>query len=176
MLSGPCRRGEDGAVVALVLVMVGALLAAGGAALELGELSASDERAGAAADAVAHAAEVALSQDDYLASISVSAQANRQACLVDAAVHADAGPEDECQPTVAAARAAAAANDAELTYLRVGPAITDRLTSQGAGRLTTLVRVAMRRRLTVALPRCPVMPPEQPSVCWAVAWSAAQLS
>ncbi|GAC1339400.1 MAG: hypothetical protein NVSMB29_06640 [Candidatus Dormibacteria bacterium] len=167
--SGRSPGPQSGAIVAVVLIMAATLAAAGAAFVDAVALTAGDELAGAAADAVAHASEIVLSQDDYLAELSVKAQANQQACLVDSAEHQDAAAEDDCAPTLAAARAAAAANGAELTYFRFGPGLPDRLNRPGAGRLITLVRVAVRRRLPIAAPRCSSPPPAQPSLCWAAA-------
>lgn len=139
-------------------------------------LAAGDERAGAAADAAAHGAEVALQAGPFGDALSVDLQAGRS-CTDP--MHLGPGSVDgmsaiACANAWLAADGIAATDGASLVELHVGPDLRDRAPGAGAGGFIVLAHVTVRRPLPGLGSLCAEGHPPDPAFCQAEAWSAAQ--
>jgi hypothetical protein len=127
--------------------------------MESAAVTASQQRAVAAADAAAHAAEVVLAEHPRSAQLSVELQSGESRCVFPEPAGAT-GPvrpdpsassgtlfADPCQVAFAVAREESQRNGAQLSFFVVGPDLRDRAPGAGAGRLQVVVRIARPRRL-----------------------------
>jgi nitrogen fixation protein FixH len=172
VLRGRRRRSAGSGAAALVLsLLMGGVLTGGIGAVDAAAAVAAQARAETAADAAAHAAAAVLAVDGERERLSIQAQAGG-GCDVDGATVTSSGPA--CDHAVQAARDLAVRNGGVLLRLVVGPDLRDVRADRGAGRLLTLVRVAVRRGLPVQPVACSASPGAAADVCWAEAWSAAQ--
>lgn len=139
-------------------------------------LAVSAERAGAAADAAAHGAEVALQHGPFGDDLSVDLQGGRR-CTDPA----HDGPDSvdglaliPCRIAWTAAAAMANRNGASLVELHVGPDLRDRAPGAGAGGFIVIAHVIVRRPLPGFASLCAAGHPPNQALCQADAWSGAQ--
>lgn len=173
LTSHPCRGAAAILAVGLSLCVLTAGLATATGVL----LAVSAERAGAAADAVAHGAEVVLQEGPDRDDLSVALQGGRECGLPGGPGGGGGlglGGARLCAQTLVAAAAVAAENGASLLELHVGPDLRDRAPGAGAGGLIVLVHVTVPRHLPGLERLCPGTGPPAPGLCSADAWSAAQ--
>jgi hypothetical protein len=147
------------------------VLSGGLAAVDVAAAVNAQARAEAAADAVAHGTAVALLADPEREQLSIAVQAGTP-CDTDAGDLSAAGAA--CRRAVQAGRAMAAANQAVLARLLVGPDPRDMRDGQAAGRVLVQAHVFAPRGLPILPGRCPPQPGSGPDLCWVDAWSAAQ--
>jgi hypothetical protein len=162
-----------GAAGLLVSLLTGTLATGGIGAVDVAAAVAAQGRAENAADAVAHAVAAVLAVDPDREHLSLSAQAGN---LCDTDSPSDGASEKACGRALDTARDVAARNGGVLLRLVVGPDPRDLRPERGAGRVLTLVLVAVRRGLPVLPTHCPPSPGTGADLCWAEAWSAAQES
>ena len=169
------RRHCRGAAAVLALGLSLCALIIGLATASGAVLASSAERAGAAADAAAHGAEVVLQTGADRDDLSVALQAGAQCAWPDALGSELPFPASLlCPQVVWAAQDLARGNGAELLELHVGPDLRDRAPGAGAGGLIVLVHVAVRRHLPALGRLCAGPLPAASPLCTADAWSAAQ--
>ena len=167
----PTRRSASGAAALVLSLLTSGVLTGGIGAVDAAAAVAAQARAETAADAAAHAAAGVLAVDSGRAQLSIQAQAGA-GCDLDGTTVTSTG--SACDDSIQAAREAASRNGGVLRRMVVGPDLRDIRVDRGAGRLLTLVRVAVRRGLPVQPVPCPAAPGATADVCWAEAWSAAQ--
>lgn len=158
-----------------MICMLAALAAVLGAVVagEVWAVAATGERTRTMADAVAHAAVVAALP--FADDLSVSLQAAGDSCHYQL-TGGIGGADLRCAEVILAAQTVLAAEPAphgELLELVLQPDLRDMASGAGAGRIGAIAVVAIRR----GLPGCSGVPPpgpDQRSICWARAVSAAQ--
>jgi len=158
------RRHCRGAAAVLALGLSLCALIIGLATASGAVLASSAERAGAAADAAAHGAEVVLQTGADRDDLSVALQAGAQCAWPDALGSELPFPASLlCPQVVWAAQDLARGNGAELLELHVSPDLRDRAPGAGA-----------RRHLPALGRLCAGPLPAASPLCTAYAWSAAQ--
>ena len=164
-------RPQRGAVAILVLALSGSLFAGAIGGLDCMAAVRAQGHAETAADAAAHGAASLLAADGDRDALSIAVQAGQQCGAGGSLTGAAAAA---CSRARALAADVATGNGGVLMRLVVGPDVRDDRADRGAGRLVALALVAVRRNVPVLPLDCPRVPPRDPDVCWAQAWSAAQ--
>ena len=173
------HRSSRGAVSIVLVAVCGWLLGAAYAVDVVGNVLTTQHRAQSVADAAAHAAVGELVGDVNHDDIALLVDRDAYACLYAAApVYGEKGAslDDRCRPAVAAASdvVSPAAHAQLLRLTIVGDARDNQGMTNDVGRLEALATVAVERRLPLPGRVCDDLPGDEPTLCFAVATSAAQ--
>lgn len=169
------RPRERGAASVMVLSAISTLAAGAAAIFDVQSAGSAQAHAQSAAAAVAHGAEVAILADPHRDDLSIAAQSGDQNCdWPPQPRQPDPMQDASCQPILTAVTTVARANGAVVVRYRYAHDLRDQRLEPVAGRLTSLVEVAVPRRLPIG-PSCRMAPDgDGAGACWAIAWSAAE--